>query len=245
MKRKLIWLNIALAGLIVAAGYKVRDEWSEEQRREQAVRANLVRPAPVKPVVVPPAPAPVTAGTYSDIANKMLFSQQRNPTVVVEVPAPPPPKPMPALPFLHGVMGLPSGMLALLSAKPDSRSVGVHVGEKIGEFELAALSQDEISFHWEDKTVTKSVSEMIYHTQEKAAAQPQQVAAVGAPPAAAAPKPSTPEKAKPAGEVPGLAGGIKNCTPGDTSPAGTEADGYRKVLKPTPFGNSCFWEPAK
>ena len=170
MKTKLIWLNIALAGLIAGAGYKVTNEWSAQKKQDQEIRKNKVKPAVVKSVAVPPAPAPVSAGNYSEIATKMLFSQERNPNVVVVVPAPPPPKPMPPLPYLHGVMGLPSGMLALMSVKNDSRSVGVHVGEKIGEFELAELSRDEISFKWEDKTITKSVSEMIYHAQETASA---------------------------------------------------------------------------
>jgi hypothetical protein len=246
MKRKLIWLNIALAGLIAAAGYKVSNEWSAQKKQDQEIRKALIRPPTVKPLAIPPAPAPVTAANYSDVATKMLFSPERNPNIVVQVAAPPPPKPMPPLPLLHGVMGLPSGMLALMSLKSDARSVGVRVGDKIGEFEMAALSRDEISLKWEDKTVTKSVSEMIYHAQEIAPAAPAPQAGVGAagavhPPVPAAPV-ATPGKA---GAETGVASGLKNCAPGDTAPAGTEADGFRKVLKPTPFGSSCFWEPIK
>jgi hypothetical protein len=246
MKRKLIWLNIALAGLIAAASYKVSTEWSAQKKQDQEIRKARIVPPVVKPPAIPAAPAAVTAGSYSDIATKMLFSQERNPNVVVVVPAPPPPKPMPPLPFLHGVMGLPSGMLALMSVKNDSRSVGVHVGDKIGEFEMAALTRDEISLKWEDKTVTKSVSEMIYHTQETApvaAAAPMAAASAGSAPP---PPPAAPSaNAGKAGAETGAASGVKNCAAGDNSPAGTEADGFRKVLKPTPFGSSCFWEPIK
>ena len=241
MRKKLVWLNILLAGLIAVAGYRVSAEWSAQKKQDETVRKAKVKPAPVPVVTVPPGPAPVTAAAYSDIAAKMLFSQERNPTVVVIAPAPPPPKPMPPLPFLHGVMGLPSGMLALMSLKHDGRSVGVHVGEKIGEFEMAALSRDEISLKWEDKTITKSVSEMIYHTQEQAASTPPPPGqAVAAAVTSANPAPSGPAKV---GVDTGAEGGIKNCAAGDGSPAGTELDGFRKVLKPNPFGSSCFWEP--
>ena len=49
--------------------------------------------------------------------------------------------------------------------------------------------------------------------------------------------PSSP--AKPSGVVVGNA--IKACTPGDTSPAGTVANGYKKVVEATPFGDACHW----
>ena len=87
---------------------------------------------------------------------------------------------------------------------------------------------------------------MIYHAQEQAAAaNPQQAAAAAAPPVNAPSAPSAPELAKPSKPIEGLAGGYKTCTPGDSSPAGTVADGYRKVLVATPFGNSCHWEEVK
>ncbi len=38
---------------------------------------------------------------------------------------------------------------------------------------------------------------------------------------------------------------MRACVAGDTSPAGTVKDGYRKVLTQTPFGANCRWEPAK
>jgi hypothetical protein len=33
--------------------------------------------------------------------------------------------------------------------------------------------------------------------------------------------------------------------PGDTTPAGTVRDGYRKLVTQTPFGNACRWELVK
>ena len=129
---------------------------------------------------------------------------------------------------------------------PDAKSPGksIKVGEKIGEFELASLTQDEISLKWEDKTVTRSVSEMIYQGLEKApaAGAPQQLASA-APPLAAAPQPPPSGGGKPGGDVGGTSEGFKMCTAGDNSPAGTVADGFRKVLTSTPFGTPATGNP--
>jgi len=37
---------------------------------------------------------------------------------------------------------------------------------------------------------------------------------------------------------------IASCLANDTTPDGTIKDGYRKIHRPTPFGNICLWEPA-
>ena len=250
MKGKLIWLNVVLAALLIAAVLRVRTEWMEGKQREVAVREHAHKPAPPPAVSVSPPPGGVTAASYGDIAQKMLFARDRNPDVVVEVPAAPPAKPMPPLPILRGVMGLPDGMVALMSPDAKSRTSGIRVGEKVGEFKVSALSGDEISMTWEDKTVTKSVSEMIRNVPEPP------TAGAGAAPVAAPSAPATPEGAnaappsggqsgKPFTEVAGSSAGIKNCAPGDSAPAGTIADGYRKVVTSTPFGSACRWEPVK
>ena len=245
MKKKLIWVNVALLCLTGYAVWRVQGQWVVQKQHEDEIKRVKVKPPPLPPVVIPAPPAPVVAATYSDIANKMLFNKERNPNVVVEIVAAPKPS-MPPLPILHGVMGLPSGMLALMSPDAKTPGKGVEVGEKMGAFELAALTRDEISFKWEDKTVTKSVSEMIYKGVEAAsatqAAAPNPPGGASGAPAAAAPVPAG--NGKPAAAVAGMED-TKNCAPGDTSPNGTVADGYKKVLFPTPFGNSCHWELVK
>jgi hypothetical protein len=241
MKKKILWVNLALAGLIAAAGLRVRDEWKAQQQREQALSTRAVKPSAVPAAPVPAPPAAVPAASYADIANKTLFSKDRNPTVVIDAP-PPPVKKMPPLPLLHGILGLPSGTLALMSLDGKSGSKGVAVGEKIGEFELAAVDRDDISFKWEDQTITKSVSEMIYRAAELSPAQPAASggSASGPAPVNAPPQGGIGKPAENAGTD-----GYKNCSPGDTSPEGTVADGYRKVMPVTPFGKNCHWEPVK
>jgi hypothetical protein len=242
MKRNLLSLNLALLCLVAFAVWKVQTEWTAQKLREDAVKNKSVPAPPLTVAPIPAPPAPVVAASYSDIANKMLFNKDRNPNVVVEVVEAPKP-PMPPLPVLHGVMGLPSGMLALLSTDAKTPGKGVAVGEKMGPFELAALTRDEISFKWEDKTVTKSVSEMIYRGLEATAQQAPPAPGTGSSPSAGN-APASTGAAKPSAAVIGMEE-IKTCDPGETSPNGTVSDGYKKVLMPTPFGNSCHWEIVK
>ena len=179
--------------------------------------------------------APVKAAGYIDIAQKMLFSKDRNPTVVVEPPPPPKPKPMPPLPVFHGLVDIGDGLTAIMSEKPGAQHRDYRPGEQVGEFKLVALDSEEIVLEWDGNTITRKVDEMIDRT-------------VGTPPtpskapaAAPPPQPAVHADAKPGADIGGR--GLKGCTTGDTSPAGTVADGFRKVIKESPFGKSCFWEP--
>ena len=84
VKRKLLWANVALLAISAAVAVHVRREWSETRARQQAVLSKRVRPLPPPPVAPVPVVEPVKAAGYSDIAQKMLFSKDRNPVVVVE-----------------------------------------------------------------------------------------------------------------------------------------------------------------
>jgi hypothetical protein len=233
LKRKLIFLNLLLAGLTIAAGWKLREQYLADQRLRETVRKNPVKPVPAPPVAAVPKPDPFTGVNYADVAQKNLFAKDRNPNVIVDVVAPPPPKKMPPLPLLFGVMGLPSGMTALMAEKPEARTHGVHVGEMIGDFKLVALNAQTVSFEWDGKRIDKKVEDLVDHPpvpQEAAAANPANAAAVSnAPPPP--PKPSTVSMGE----------NTKGCQQGDTSPAGTVVDGYRKLYEPTPFGPACRW----
>jgi hypothetical protein len=115
------------------------------------------------------------------------------------------------------------------------------VGETIGEFKLASITQEEIVFEWDGKEVKRRVEQLIDKSPPPAQAQQ-------APPPAAA---------KPAGAATNVLSGNKTgpgvelgqssraCVPGDTTPAGTVQDGFRKVVSKTPFGESCRWEAVK
>jgi len=75
-----------------------------------------IQPVP-PPLTPPPAVDRVKRASYSDIARKPLFSEDRNAEVVIE-PTPPKLVPMPALPLFHGVVDLDDGPMAILSDGP-------------------------------------------------------------------------------------------------------------------------------
>jgi hypothetical protein len=172
------------------------------------------------------------------VALKDLFSADRNPTVIVD---PPKEKPMPELPVYYGIMSLTEGATAIMSAKASEPSQGVHFGEKIGEFTLVTVDDDEVTLEWEGKTVTKKISEL----------RPRPDAGAGARVAAARPAPAGPvaRAQPPVPQAKGESGpgyeftpGMAACRPGDPTPNGTVKDGWKKVPVMTPMGSGCHWE---
>jgi len=239
MKRKLLFANLALLALAVAGGVHLRREWVEARAREQAMLRKRIPPAPPPRLAPLPAVEPVKAAGYNDIAQKMLFSKDRNPVVVVEPPPPPKPIPMPALPLFHGLLDLGEGPMAIMSDGPKGPHRDYQPGDKVGAFTLVAVDNEELVLEWEGQTITKKVDEIL----DRSTAAPAAPAPVAAAPASHPPPPPVAKAtAEPGAD---LSAGVKACQPGDTSPAGTVADGMRKVLKPTPFGTRCYWETEK
>ncbi|MDQ6678864.1 MAG: hypothetical protein M3Z09_16390 [Acidobacteriota bacterium] len=235
MKRKLIFVNFLLLCLTVFAGSKLREQYLADQARSEKLRTQRVKEEAPARAVPTPKPDPFTGLPYQDVAQKNLFSKDRNPNVVIEVPPPKPEKKMPPLPVMVGVMGLPSGMMALMSERADAKPHGVRVGERVGEFKVVALTPEAVSFEWDGKKIDKKVEDLLAR-----APAPDPVAA-SANPANIQPG-APPAPAKPSAVA--MGNNVKGCTPGDTSPAGTVVDGYKKILEATPFGNACRWIPA-
>ncbi len=240
MRRKLLLLDLALLAALAGTGWRVRDKWNQARHREQMVLRQPLKPLPPPPVSPLPAAEPVTAAAYVDIAQKMLFSPDRNPTVVVEAPKP---KPMPPLPIANGVMNLGGGPMAILAEKSGAEYRAVRPGEKIGAFTLVAVSGDEIALEWEGKEVRRKLDEL----RERKQGEPGPISAAPVPRASAAPSTaaSVSSQGAPAGPGVDAGGGVRGCLPGDTSPPGTVVNGFRKVVSDTPFGKVCHWEPAK
>jgi hypothetical protein len=242
LKRKLLLLNFALIALAAAGVWQLRKERQELQAREKGTLGSKP-PLPKPPAPLPSTPPPaVTASTYLDIAQKMLWSHDRNSQVILDPPKPaPPPKPLPTLPSVFGVMNIGDGPIVMMSDKPGARQRGVHPGEKIGEFKLVSVDGEKLVLAFEDRTVTKTMHELMDRGGVESGAvaggsyqPPGTVAAPSAPP--------PPGKAEPGVK---LSEGLSNCTTNDPSPAGTIINGMRKVVRQTPFGDSCFWEAVK
>lgn len=240
MKRKLLFANLVLLAVTAAVVMHLRSEWMEADAREQAFLRQRIRPAPAPPFP-PLRPVPeVKAAGYAEIAQKMLFSKDRNPIVVVEPPPPPPPKPMPALPLFHGIVDLGNGAMAIMSENAKAPHRDYQPGDKVGAFKLVSVSNDAIVLEWEGHTVSKTPDEMMDHSIPAPGTPGAPAAASNAQAAAAQPaKIAPPDKPGPGID---LGRGVRGCQPGDTSPEGAVIDGMRKVIKPSPFGNKCYWE---
>ena len=239
MKRKLLALDLALIAAIGAGSWRLRLDWIALRARDVKLRQSSVRPSPPPVLSVAQPPQPVAAVRYAEIAQKMLFSKDRNPDVAVEPAKEPPPKPMPPLPLLYGVLNLMDSTTVVMSEKANAQHRGVRLGEQIGEFTLLAVNRDEITLEWDGQPVTKRIDEMLVREPAPAAS-----ANNTTPRASAAPS-ASPAPAPKADAAPGVdvGNGIKACQAGDSSPAGTVSGGYRKLVSATTFGSACRWEP--
>jgi hypothetical protein len=241
LNRRIILLNLALLALIGALIWLLRTHWSDARSRETKV---LTQRVPAKSVLAPPPPPPVrpvAPSEYLDVAQKMLFSKDRNPTVVIETPPAKPEPPMPALPKYHGQMAIGEPIVFLSSGSQSQR--GYHAGEDIGDFRIANFDRDKIAFEWRGKTVERSLAEL---AQKEEAPPPAQAGApVGARPVTPLASPPPPDKKPDPALGDDMGGGFRTCVPGDGSPAGTVLAGYKKVLAQTMFGQTCHWEPAQ
>ena len=231
-------MNVVLVASLTFAGWQLRQAWLAAKAREAAELNRKIKYASPPPFTALPTPGAVTPAGYANIAEQMLFDRSRNPNVVVELPPPPPPpppKPMPPLPVYHGQMNFGDGPFAILSLTATTPHQAIHPGEEIGQFKLVGVNTDEIAFEWDGKTVRKKVDELIDRKVQQepvAAARTEQLAA---------PEVSVPKTPLGPGEDTGR--GPKICQPNDSMPVGTVVDGYRKVITPTPFGESCRWDP--
>ena len=238
MKRKLVLLNLVLAALAAAAAWQLRVRWLEDKAQQQLVLRRPARKADAPPAAAPRPIPPVSASSYGEVAQRTLFSEDRNPDVTVEVA---PPKPMPALPAAYGVVDFGSGPTVFMSEKPSAASRGYAPGEKVGEFTLVSVGEDEVVLEWNGQKMTKKLQELKPTAGENHAAASSE-----------APRPSAPAvQAASVGTEQGPGAQIvadssfKACVPGDTSPTGTVRDGYRKIMARMPVGWSCHWEPVK
>lgn len=245
MRRRLAIVNLVLAVAVAGLGWQFRRNWrASEARRQQAIQQKVKpAPAPVAPLL--PPVAGVDSAQYAGVAQKMLFSRDRNPNVVLDV-APPPP--MPALPFSHGFVDFGGDPTVLLSEKPASSTKAYRPGDEIGDFKVVSVNREEIVFEWDGKQVRRTLAEIAARNArvERQVEAPQQAAAAAAPqpdaPAGTTKISSGDNQLGPGKEMaPGSE--FHMCQPGDTTPAGTVVNGLRLVKNATPFGGFCRWEP--
>ena len=255
MTRKLAFLNLLLVALLGAAGWQLRERWTETSARHDAQLKRLVATPPAPGVPVVEGVKPVEAANYSDVALKMMFSKDRNPNVVVEEAPPPVPDPIPTFPSVYGVMEIGGPITVFMSDGTSNVQKGYRPGDKVGPFKLLSATRTEFVLGWKDKTFNKTLADLKPQPgQQSAAAAP-----AGGPSAPVAQVPlngsvvpgTSDSKAKDAQKDLIKDGMIdtgavnRACVPGDASPAGTVTAGYRKVTRASMFGQVCYWEPAR
>jgi len=237
-----LWLlNFVLIASIAAAGWRLRNEAAEFHARERATLQRRVA-APLAPAPAPVASSPaVVPASYLEIAQKMLFSKDRNSQVIVDPPKPPePPKPLPPLPAVSGMMDIGDGPTVVMSEKRGGRARGVRPGETIGEFKLVSVKGDELTFSWQDRTVTRKLDDLI----DRGVADAGPATGGSTASVAPSPPPAAPVAGKPEPGVQ-LTEGVSTCQTNDPTPAGTVVNGMRKEISPTPFGPACRWVAVK
>ncbi len=253
MKKKLILLNLALAAAAAMLGYGLRRDYLEAQARQRLLLASRPKPVPVPKIAPAPVVAPVSPAEYSDVAQKMLFTPDRNPTVIL-----PPPKiveqPVPPFPVAHGVMIFGSvPPTVILSLKNNNEQRGYQAGDAIGDFKIVSIDSTDVVFEWGGKQFDKAIAELVDTSAPV-------VDSRNAPPASAGPVvtnagPASTEpvaKSVNSGNTNGpgvdMGAGYYACQEGDSSPEGTMVDGKKKIISSNPFGpggKSCHWETAK
>jgi hypothetical protein len=252
LRRNLLALDMLLLALCALGVWRFTG-FRREHLAEQAKflkSTDVAVPAPV--VLMPPPLTPVAAGPYLEVAQQLLLSADRNPSVILDVV---PPKVMPALPRAYGAMDLGEGPRVVLAAAHNSQQRSYAVGETLGEFKLLAITQAGVVFEWDGKPVAARYDELRDATAPPAqAAAPAHSASApavqGAP--AAGQQAGTPPKPVGVQTIasspntqgkPGAGSGFaRSCQAGDTSPEGTVAEGYRKVIQDLGMGKNCYWE---
>ena len=84
MNRKILVLNLALLALLGTLGWMLRAHWIETRARELATLAKAPRGSTQIPPPSPRPPEPVVPANYLDVAQRTLFSKDRNPNVIIE-----------------------------------------------------------------------------------------------------------------------------------------------------------------
>jgi hypothetical protein len=241
---KLRLLDLALLAIAGLLYWHLRGAWIDSHARDLALLNSTLPAARVPNLARLDKVDAVTAAEFAEIATKDLFSQDRNPDVIVDPPKPLPPKPQPPFPVAHGVMiwdGVPPTIV--LSEKAGGQQKGYRPGDTIGPWTLVSVDSSYADFVWDGKEFKKRIDELIDRTPIAQNTPPPASPASKNAPAAEAPKVlSTPSQPGPGKDV---GGGFKACNPSDSSPSGTVVDGMKKVVTSTPFGSGCQWEPAK
>jgi hypothetical protein len=259
MKRKLMLLNLALLAVVIAGGFEFQRRVAQGRSRYDILqRSGSAKDAP--PFPSPQAPGRVRQADYLPIVNRLLFYQDRNAVVEVEAPVEKAVE-RPALPVLSGVMDFGEGPLALMADNPRGTPRLVAKGEKVGEYTFLGFAGDKLKLAWQGEEMEVDQQRLAGELERDSRGNARSAGGSGSSNAGArrpanrrqqASRSETKAQQQPQAENRKTIGGRYNigteikpgvfrADPKDSSPAGTEFEGYRKVVNPTPFGNQSWW----
>ena len=248
MSRKLLLINAMLLGLLILGVAEFVHQVQGAQQRYELLSDQM----PAKEVPAYPAPAlppRVRQRDYMPVVDRLLFSQDRNPIVEVEVPPPAEVEQRPDLPLLVGLMDLGNGPIAMMAANSKGTPRPVGIGEKVGDFTFVAAAGDVLTLEWKGRQFEATEAELT----GASGAEPTVKARVQTRAAARRParKSTTRLGADKSKSVstkhyigPPLSGqvGRRSADSSDGLPDGTESDGFTRRVRETPFGAQHWWE---
>ena len=247
MNRKLLLINVALLGLVILGVAELVRQAQDAQQRYALLRD----PMPPKEALAYPAPAApprVRQRDYMPVVDRLLFSQDRNPVVEVEVP-PVEIEQRPTLPLLVGLMDLGDGPIAMMAASAKGTPRPVVVGEKVGDFTFVAAQGETLTLEWKGQQFEATEAEL--NGADGADPNPRPRVQTRNPARRPAAKSSTRLDSARSKSVstkyyigPPLSGqtGRRSADPTDGVDDGTESDGYTRRVRQTPFGAQHWWE---
>jgi hypothetical protein len=161
---------------------------------------------------------------YIDVAQKTLFSKDRNPNVVIELPPPKPEPPMPALPFYSRADDHRRSHRVPERDGPTANRRGYHAGDKGRSLQAGDVSTAKAS-RWNGTARPSSASWRSWRRKKPTPAQQQAAAARGStPPPAPTVKAlaSSPGGRRTSSRQIGIdvggGSGLRACIKGDNSP---------------------------
>ncbi len=248
MRRQMAMINVVLLVAAVVLAAKLRGDWRRANQRYAALAA-AGQPSPATPA--PKAANAAGGADVETIARRNLFSPDRNSDLPKEAGQ----RKAPPEPIVIGTLNVGNGKIALMaeaSAAIGTVSRQVREGETFGGYRVVSIGDSVVTLEFEGR---QTKVEVYTAAQE-----------VPAPRIAAADRPAEPQRVTTTATVPepaplpssvtttassGKAGPTGQVIPGtngmfgynDNLPAGTVMGNYRKVVRPTPFGNQVWWEP--
>ncbi len=139
MSRTLLLVNGALVAVAVVSAAAIVREVTRSRATPQAVSARPARPAPAEPT----ERAPVTAGAYTTVAARNLFSPTRSEAPAATGTAADA-APATARPYLHGVVLREGAPVAYLEDPSTKRVAGYRVGDAIVGGTVQTIAADSV-----------------------------------------------------------------------------------------------------